>query len=310
LQGLEVPEVVEAFGSDKHVESSDGEAEKQGENEEGQSGGPGGLGRPVTGRRLAGERGVVVGKVLVIVDADRARCFEEPGFLGGVNLQEPAVNDQEALGVGVAAETGVVAAFQGGNFVGPDACGMGDLLNGEASGESSFGQAAADGILHTKKAVSGRKCGFGCRAIAWSGVKVAQDFTGFCAFARSDVTAGLEDVEDPGSAGVAEAEPALEEGGGGFFLLTHDFDAFFDEFLVFVGEFLLLGAGVGLEALMDGVFEGGFALSGGVVDDALDFFVGDQHALGAEEFGGAWGTVEEVALAKEPVGTVLVQDDP
>ena len=47
------------------------------------------------------------------------------------------------------------------------------------------------------------------------GVEIDEDIAGLGAFARADVAAGFEDVQDAGGAGVAEAEAALEERGAG-----------------------------------------------------------------------------------------------
>ena len=60
---------------------------------------------------------------------------------------------------------------------------------------------------------------------------------------------------------------------------------------------------------MDVDLELGFALGGAMVDDALDFRVGDEGALGALQFGGAGRQVEHVALADEFLGALGIEDD-
>src|SRR6266498_5241765 len=79
-------------------------------------------------------------------------------------------------------------------------------------------------------------------------VEVAKDLPRLRALTGTDVAALLEDIEDAGGAGVAEAQAALEERGAGLFLLPHHFEALLHEFLVFAADFFLLAAGCLAEA--------------------------------------------------------------
>ena len=83
----------------------------------------------------------------------------------------------------------------------------------------------------------------------------------------------------------------MEEGDAGLLFAADDFDALFDDFLVFVdaaGVFVGVADGF-LELLVDFDFVAGFALLGDEIDAVLDFLVGDENALGADKPGGAGG---------------------
>ena len=67
------------------------------------------------------------------------------------------------------------------------------------------------------------------------GVKIDENLTRLRAFAGAQYAALLQNINDPGGARVAEAEPALQERGGGAFFLADDLETLLDELFVFVG---------------------------------------------------------------------------
>jgi len=75
-------------------------------------------------------------------------------------------------------------------------------------------------------------------------VEVGEEFAVFGAVFGAEDALLFEPVDDPGGALVADAEAALEEGGGGAFFLADGFDAVADEVGVFLGDFgLVVAAG-------------------------------------------------------------------
>ena len=64
-----------------------------------------------------------------------------------------------------------------------------------------------------------------------------------------------------------------------------------------------------VQPLVDRVFECGLALLRGVLDDAVDFLVGHEHALRADHARSAGRAVEHVALAEQSLGAVFIEDD-
>src|SRR5688572_31043950 len=60
---------------------------------------------------------------------------------------------------------------------------------------------------------------------------------------------------------------------------------------------------------MDVGFERLFALLADEFGDAVDFFVGHEPALSANESRGAGWTVEQITLSEEAFGAVFIEDD-
>ena len=88
-----------------------------------------------------------------------------------------------------------------------------------------------------------------------------------------------------------------------------DFDALLDQFLVFVdGVLYLEAAGWPGELLVDFHFVTRLALFGDKLDDAVDFLVCYERALGADQFCRAGRQVEHVALSEQFVGAHRVQN--
>ena len=134
-------------------------------------------------------------------------------------------------------------------------------------------------------------------AVGSFAVEVNQDVAGLGAPARADDAAVLQLVHDPRGSAIAQAQAALQQGHAGLLLAADDLDAVLDDLFVLVNAAsafrLVIGAG---ELLMDLKFVAGLGLFGDELDDALDFLVGNEGALGANQLGRAGRQVKEVAL--------------
>src|SRR5437899_9296592 len=126
------------------------------------------------------------------------------------------------------------------------------------------------------------------RAIGAGAVEVDENVARFSAFAGADDAAVFEFVHDAGGAAIAEAEASLQERDAGFLFAANDLDALLNNFLVFVAAaFAIETAGWLGELLMDFHFVTRFALFGDPIDYVLNLLVGDERALGANQFGRA-----------------------
>src|ERR1035437_3840065 len=146
-------------------------------------------------------------------------------------------------------------------------------------------------------------------AIGAAPVQVDKDVAWFGAIAWSDNAAILKLVHDAGGPAVAEPQSALSERDAGLLFAANDFDAVLDDLFVFVNAALVIGASAGArELLVNLQLVAGLGLLGDEIDDALDFLVGDERALGADQLGRAGRQVEQVAFAQQLVGTHRVEN--
>src|SRR4051812_6189873 len=123
-------------------------------------------------------------------------------------------------------------------------------------------------------------------AIRSGAIQIDQDVARFGAFARANDSAVLEFIHDSGGAAVSEPETPLEKGNAGFLFAPNHFDALLNNFLVLItAGFTIQRAGWLGKLLVDVHLIARFALFGDPIDDALNFVVGDQRALGADQFG-------------------------
>ena len=74
-----------------------------------------------------------------------------------------------------------------------------------------------------------------------------------------------------------------------------------EEIFVFFGEFGVAGGGFS-QFGMYFLFIERFGLTGDEVDDARDFFVGYEGALGSDKFTGAGAKIEEVSFTEQVFG--------
>ena len=103
---------------------------------------------------------------------------------------------------------------------------------------------------------------------------------------RTDNAALFENINHAGRTGVTETEPALEHGGGSLAFLFDNAEAPGHQFLVLLGH-VIVAAGGGGHGFVEPGIEGRFSLRADIIDDAVDFFVGNEDTLGAHECGGA-----------------------
>lgn len=110
------------------------------------------------------------------------------------------------------------------------------------------------------------------------------------AFAGADEAAGFEDVHHARGTGVAEAEAALQQGGASFLFLTHDLDAFDDEFFIDIGliAVFIITEVSGFDGFVNVGLKIGFAEGGAVIDEAFDLGIGYEGSLRSFEFCRAW----------------------
>src|SRR5665213_3828788 len=132
-------------------------------------------------------------------------------------------------------------------------------------------------------------------AVRAAAVEVNQNVARLRAFAGADDAAIFQFVHDARGAGVAEAQAALHERDARLLFAADDLDALLDNFLVlvnaaFVSEF---SDGFG-KLLVDFRLVGGLALLGDEVNDILQFLIGNQCALGTDQFPGAGRQIEHV----------------
>ncbi len=91
--------------------------------------------------------------------------------------------------------------------------------------------------------------------------------------------------------------------------MAHDFDAFFHQFLVLLGDLIQLRGRRGLHFLLDAGVENRRALVRNEINEIGDLGISDEHALGARHARGAGREVKHVAVAEEALGALFVEDD-
>jgi len=110
-------------------------------------------------------------------------------------------------------------------------------------------------------------------------VEVDQDVARLSAFARANNAAIFQFIHDAGGAGVAEAQPALQQGYARLLLAADDFDALLDQVFIFVDAVFSVEAADRFgELLVDFHLVARFALALDEFDDGVDFLVGDERA--------------------------------
>ena len=132
-----------------------------------------------------------------------------------------------------------------------------------------------------------------------------EDLAGLGSFGGSDDVAGFEEVHEASGAGEADAQLALEHGGGAKLGgddklggLEQVFEVGSDIF----GDFCFLLVGYDVVAVVR------FHLALDVGDDLVDLGFADPGTLNTHGLGGTGGQVEGVALADELFGAGLVED--
>src|SRR5260370_14664612 len=131
---------------------------------------------------------------------------------------------------------------------------------------------------------------FGGRGLALSGraaaVQVNQNVPRFGAFAGADDAAVFQLIHDAGGAAIAEAQTALQQRDAGLLFATNDFDALFDQLFVFVAPAFGVKSFAGFgELLVDFDFVTGLSLACDEIHDTENLLIGNEGALGANQFG-------------------------
>src|ERR1039458_3030696 len=119
-------------------------------------------------------------------------------------------------------------------------------------------------------------------AVRARAVQINQNVARLGAFAGADDAAIFQFVHDARRPRVAEAQPPLHQRDARLLFAADDFDALLDEILVLVNAAFVpeIGGGLG-KLLVNFQVVVRFALLGNELDDAVDFLVGDERALGA-----------------------------
>src|SRR5438874_9061239 len=139
-------------------------------------------------------------------------------------------------------------------------------------------------------------------------VKVDKNLARFSAFAGTQNTALLQNINDARGTGVTESQPPLKQGRGGAFFLANDFKTFLHQFFVFL-RYFFFGRCHGLQFLLHLRIKSGRALRGNEFNEPTNFIVGYEHALGANEPRSARREVEHVPLPEQTFGTVFVKNE-
>ena len=117
------------------------------------------------------------------------------------------------------------------------------------------------------------------------------------AVSRADDTTRLKDIQHPSRAGVTEAQAALEERGAAFLFLTRHLDALDDEFLIRIGNIILIVFTSTVDGGLDLGDEVRRSLLRAMFDETLDLVVGNEGSLGAFELCRAGRQIEHISLA-------------
>src|SRR5687768_11053588 len=177
-----------------------------------------------------------------------------------------------------------------------------------AVGEGGGGEAGGGGEGFIALRARDSNAGDG-PAVSAGAVQINQNVARLGAFAGADDAAIFEFVHNAGSARIAEAQAPLQEGDTGFLFAADDIDTLLDEGFVLFGAALGLEGGDGPgELFVDFQFVARFSLTPDEIDDRLDLLVGDEHALGANQFGRAGRQIKHVAFAQEFIGAHGVEN--
>src|SRR5665213_231113 len=132
-------------------------------------------------------------------------------------------------------------------------------------------------------------------AVRAAAVEVNQNVARLRAFARTDDAAIFQFVHDARGAGVAEAQAALHQRDARLLFAADDFDALLDQIFVFINAAFVseMRHWFG-KLLVNFHFVTRFALQRNEVHHALNFLIGNQCALGTDQFPGAGRQIEHV----------------
>src|SRR6266480_4587688 len=139
-------------------------------------------------------------------------------------------------------------------------------------------------------------------------VKVDKNLARFSAFAGTQNTALLQNINDARGTGVTESQPPLKQGRGGAFFLPNDFKTFLHQLFVFLRYFFFWRCH-GLQFLLHLRIKSRWALRGNEFNEPTNLIIGHKYTLGANEARGARREVQHIALPKQSVGAVFVKDD-
>src|SRR5260370_38489828 len=128
------------------------------------------------------------------------------------------------------------------------------------------------------------------------GIKIDQDLAGFGAFAGTQNTALLQNINDARGACIAQPQSSLQKRSGRAFFLTNDLETFFHQLFVFV-PYLFGRTGGRLEFFMHRWIESGMTLRRNKFYQAPNFFIGYQNTLRSNQSRRAWRQVEHIAVA-------------
>src|SRR6516162_6311538 len=130
----------------------------------------------------------------------------------------------------------------------------------------------------------------------------------FSAFARTQNTALLQNINDARSARIAESQAALQQRSGGAFFLPNDLKALLDQLFIFARH-VFFRSGCGLQFLMHFHVKSGRALSRNEFHQAMNFIVRYEYALCANKTRSARRQIQHVPLPKQAIGSVLIKDN-
>ena len=149
-------------------------------------------------------------------------------------------------------------------------------------------------------------------AIGAAAVEINQNFARLGAFARTDDAAAFQFVHDARGAAVAEPQTPLHERHARLLFAADDLDALLDEVLVLVNAAFVAETGGGLgKLLVNFQVVVWLALLGDELDDAVDFLVGDERALRANQLaepGGRYSMSPLPSNLSAPIASRIVRE--
>ena len=138
-----------------------------------------------------------------------------------------------------------------------------------------------------------------------------QHLAGLAPLVLADDAVFGHEIDQPGPAAVADAEGPLQERDAAAALADDHLDGRLVELVLVLAAAGRLGVGLTAGGLEIDQFRGILRLAGADgAHHAADLVVADERSLAAEDLAGAWREEEHVAVAEEPLGPHLVEDDP